>query len=242
MSKKSNPTKKSPWGYYIGGLFVLVIVVAIVFGVRQPAEPVLPTAEQVAEDVQDILEQPLFQANYDYILPTDWEYAEVAQNTINESQGKDEGAEKIQFGIVQDPNIKEWFYFATVDANDSEGEFLGIYRYETDTRNWERLYKETNVIEEPGDFRYNYHILGYDEQSLIVQRAAGDFSPGPCAEPLLLDTQTTQVRGEDTTVVSPLYAMSLENPYGNWQEHELPEDVREQYEATQTECEKELGL
>lgn len=233
---KVNPTKKNPWGYLIGGLFVLVIVVVIIFGVRRPAEPVLPTAETISEDVQEILEQPLFQANYDYILPSDWEYAEVAQDTINESQGKDEDQERIQFGVVQDPNIKEWFYFATVDTSDSAAIFSGVYRYETDTRNWERLYKETNTIEEPGDFRYMYHVLGYDQQALVIKRIASDYSPGPCAEPLLTDTETTLVRGEETSIVSPLYAMSLENPYGTWQEHELPEDVHTQQAEEQEQC------
>ncbi len=233
---KVNPTKKNRWGYVIGGLFALVIVIVIVFGVRQPSEPVLPTAEDVAEDVQEILEQPLFQANYDYILPSDWEHTEVAESTINESQGKEEGQERIQFGIVQDPNIKEWFYFATLDGSDSSADFSGIYRYETDTRNWERLYKETNTIEEPGDFRYNYHVLGYDQQSLILKRIAADFSPGPCAEPLLSETETTLVRGKETSIISPLYAVDLENPYGVWQEHELPEDVQIQQEEKQEQC------
>lgn len=237
MSKKNNPTKIG-WAYAGGIVFILVVVVIAVFAARKPADPVLPTIVEIEE----IVDFPLFPANYDFILTDEWDHAKKAQEILNESQGKEAGQEVILSGVVQDVNIKEIYYFATVDRTSNAESFLGIYSYDIETFNWERIYKETLTREEPGDFLYHYRVLGMDDNRLIIRREGQDFSPGPCYDLLLATTETTMVRGEETSIISPLYAMSLQNPYGSWSEHELPEDIRTEREKDLESCYEEFDL
>ncbi|HJN85332.1 MAG TPA: hypothetical protein QF873_03385 [Patescibacteria group bacterium] len=225
--------RKSIFPFLVGGAIALILVAALAYIMRGPEIASPPTVDEVV----DVLEQPRNISNYDYVLADDWEDATVAENTINESQGKDEGQEKIFQGVIRDPNIEELFYFATIDESDDDEIFLGIYKYDTITRNWERLYKETNEVTESESSRYAYNVLGFDRNQLVIKRTSLNFIPGLCYEPLLSTTETTTVDGEEVTVESPRLGMGLLGPYGKWSRPDLPEDVRTQYEERQQECE-----
>lgn len=170
--------------------------------------------------------------NYTYILPEDWEHTNRAQEAI---QALGEG-QVISFGIVEDPIEENIVYFAaSAPAEEGDGRFIGIYKYNTDNYEWERLYR--NTFDE-GDLRYlgdevvpAFRVLGVDNGKLIILAQAMDDSPGPCTEPLLLGTHDKS-RG----AVRNLLAMDLEEPYSGFEEFTPPEEISLSVASTQSGC------
>ncbi len=80
-----------------------------------------------------------------------------AEKFINENQGKSKEAgtyEMIAGGAVQDATTPTLYYFATASvAADGNSAFAGLYSYDTKTRQWSRLYKETTKADADGTLR-----------------------------------------------------------------------------------------
>ncbi|PIR47489.1 hypothetical protein COV06_03500 [Candidatus Uhrbacteria bacterium CG10_big_fil_rev_8_21_14_0_10_50_16] len=214
---------------------LLLVIVTLVLVLRHPKEPTLPTVQTI----EDVLEKKREVSTYTYLTPSEWDQTAFAEKAINESQGKDDGQEKIEFGIVQNPDQPTQYYFATSERVSDTELFLGIYQYDSATRVWERLYKKTVTITTPIDV-YAFHVLGLHNGSLIVQRNQSSYSPGPCYDPLLsLGTKIQTPEGE-REAVSPLLELNLEDPYGQWEQHTLPDTIRTKQEEASVTCATEL--
>ncbi|NQV11837.1 hypothetical protein HQ524_00585 [Candidatus Uhrbacteria bacterium] len=233
MPKGNNKlTKKVGWQHIVGGILVIAILV-IAFSITKKADsPTLPTAH----DVLERLERPMVATNYDYVTVEEWEDAATAQETINKSQGKDEDQETVMFSVVQDPNNKGTYYFATIDDSNIDEVFVGVYKYTVDSRNWERLYKKTTAVDSLVDLRHGYRVLGLDSDRLVLQETALDFEPDECFEPLIAEPETEMVKGEENVITGSIVTMDLDGPYGKWAEIKIPDEVRSKLEKRQADC------
>lgn len=226
----------------IAAIIAVVIIIALILKpnkMNQNGDYVL--------DVSDIEVTPVTSTNesrFDVIAPVDWSEIERAQRIINETQGKDIDQEEITHGVIQDPIDSDVYYFATYDNGSRDNgtravddRFLGIYRYQTSDHNWERIYKETYVVDEPGDPSHQFLVLGYDAGRLIVKRSQQFTEFEACYDPLIAETELN-LFGEE--VDSPLLSLNLLAPYDGLDEYSLWSEVRYRHEETQKECQEQL--
>lgn len=171
---------------------VAIIAVLAILGANAwkakhlPSPPVVQTAESDASTQipEDIL--PGKTVASDFLFPTAFKQASLAEQTINQTQGKtgaEGNLEQIVYGIVKDPIAVDTFYFAT-SSNNPESNFVGIYRYKSSTHHWNRLYKHTFTATNGTMTRL--HVVGIQGGDLIItEDHLGDLLD-PCASPLLL--------------------------------------------------------
>ncbi|HBU27968.1 TPA: hypothetical protein DEB00_02520 [Candidatus Uhrbacteria bacterium] len=207
------------WVLGAGVLLALIVVFILVY--RQPEESILPTTQTI----QDVLEQKQDVTTYDGFLPSQWDQTVFAEKAINQPQGKEDRQERIELGVIQDPDQKTRYYFATSDRLSDTELFLGIYQYDAPTRMWERLYKKVILVSKPADAEV-YNVLGLSNGSLILQQTPLDFSPSsPCYDRLLSTDKSVPTSSGETALVSTLFEMDLQNPYGSWKQHTLPDTI-----------------
>ena len=106
---------------------------------------------------------------------TEWEMREKAMRIINETQGRTIDVEQIVGRVVNDPNVPNIFYFATEASDKAQTEvFNGIYKFDSATLNWERLFKHTSAYDDP---RAVYVVAGIENASLIIKKMpyGGDY-------------------------------------------------------------------
>lgn len=124
--------------------------------------------------------------NFDTIHPDSWEYKAQAEKIIN-MPGNGPGTEQIVYGVVQRPSQdgteSTVYYFATHSAiylpppADTGDLFNAIYAYDVSDNTWERVFKRQSSYNfdapQPGDIQ-TFHVLGFDNERLIVQIMADD--------------------------------------------------------------------
>lgn len=124
--------------------------------------------------------------NFETIDPDVWEHTARAEESINQP-GNGSGHEKIVYGVIQRPSQageeSTVYYFATHSAiylpppADTGDLFNAIYTYNTADGTWERIFKRqsstTVDAPKPGELE-TYHVLGFDNERLIVQIMADD--------------------------------------------------------------------
>lgn len=213
----------------IGVLLVVVIILLFSFfsGDQQASLPV--NGDVSDETAEDAVDEPVF--NFEGIHPTDWGLTERAQNGVQSLQA----GQLLQFYVVEDPTQDDVVYFATSHREDDADEvLLSVYEYRTDNFNFERLFRRSY---EPGDIDGLpeealpvMRVVGYDSGSLVLLVQANDDSPGPCAVPLLLADSESRM----------LWGMSIEEPYGGFEEYEPPAEILEAKEVAQEKCQSEL--
>lgn len=175
--------------------------------------------------------------NFEYTMPGDWEFTEQAAGGVG-ALGENQ---EIAFGIVQNPQNPDISYFATyTDDAEAGNTLLSVYEYNTSDFTWERVYRatyaagESNIpgLSEPASDTAMpvLRVLGYDSGKLVMLAQYRQDSPGPCAEPLLLDDGGLR----------SLVSMDLDNPYGGFTEYELPDDVADNLRTQEQECQNNL--
>lgn len=234
--QRENPQEHQKHSKYANVLIgVLAVIVGILLiAILQNGSEGSPTGEDAAtaETPDAQLEAPPA-ITFDYLLVEDWDLAERAEKGVQElARGQ-----KLDFGIVTDPTDEKFVFFATsvFDSRKQEN-LVGVYKYNTENYQFERLFRRTYS---EGDFSFlnentipNFHVVGYDDGQLIILAQDMDDSPGPCASPLLLGSGDSDIR----TLVS----LSIDDPYAGFSEYTPPQEVLDDAEATQQTCEENL--
>ncbi len=203
-------------------LIVLVIIGVNVWNAKQAKAP-LPEEMPIITPTNETPDDPGKTVTSDFILPTAFERVIEAEQTINTTQGKTGATgnlEQIVYGIVTDPNTPDTVYFATSSNNPKEN-FVGIYRYNTRTRHWQRLYKHTFVATETEPVK-RLHVVGIEGEDLIITEGRLGDLPDPCTSPLLAS--------RERSTLSLKYANDGLKPFT------LSEEAKMAEEAKQTEC------
>lgn len=241
MEENNNPmpqgkeSKKKTHNLIIGilGIIILILLFSWMDGSQETAD--VPGDDTEVGDELDGADEESEPStmNFEGVSPADWDLLERAESGVATLTS----GQEIEFYIVKDPADDNVVYFATsaLDEGDDQ-QMIGIYRYQTDDYNFERLFRRSydlgdleNIHEE--DFP-DFHVVGYDSGDLVLLVMGRSDSPGPCSEPLLL--------GADYDGRS-LWSMSLEDPYGGFENYELSDELRAEVETDQEACLAELN-
>ena len=219
----------------------VAIVVIIIFVITMSKDATAPVINNATSDSDTNVATVATGLNFNVIDPDEWTETARATKIINETQGKAVDEERVQWGVIQDPNESNIYYFATYgtvmkDSNlgpaETDDRFVGIYKYNVDNYNWERLYKSTHTMENPKDISLLIKILGYHDDRLIIREMSADYSLGPCSSSLLADAS----KRDGEMVLSELLALDLSNPYGGFETYTPPSDVVQQEMDAIDEC------
>lgn len=141
-----------------------------------------------------------------YASPEGWPWYERAMADI----GSLGDGQVIEFGIVTDPTQDYLAYFAT-SAFDATAKhtMISIYRYNTMTFAFERLYRGTYTMgEEPHLGKKSFpalHVVGYHDDELLVLLKDNAYQFAPCEDPFLFGYTATSSQGA-------LLALTLNDP------------------------------
>lgn len=209
---------------------VAIIVVLAILGAnawKAKHPPSTPTVQTTESDASAQIPENVLPGKTvasDFLFPTAFQQASLAEQTINQTQGKTGAGgnlEQIVYGIVKDPVAADTFYFAT-SSNNPESNFVGIYRYKSSTHHWNRLYKHTFTATNGAMTRL--HVVGIQGGDLIItEDHLGDLLD-PCASPLLLSLN--------------LSTLSLINANDELKPFTLSDEARMAEEAKETACKK----
>src|SRR3989338_6937147 len=136
-------------------LMALAIVVLAILAAAIWNRPERNPAPAPSAKTQNTTPSPVPDAAPDislaFLFPDAFVDRDRAQRFVNESQGKRQGNpdyETIVAGIVPDAMKADDYYFAMAGvATTPKGRFVGVYRYNTKTTAWHRLYKTTFPLE-----------------------------------------------------------------------------------------------
>ncbi|OGL82913.1 hypothetical protein A3B32_00340 [Candidatus Uhrbacteria bacterium RIFCSPLOWO2_01_FULL_53_9] len=147
-----------------------------------------------------------------------WKWHDKAVRIVNETQGRTIDVEQIKGLVVEDPNAKGVFYFATLATDKLETEvFNGIYRFDSSNLNWERLYKQTSPIDDPEAV---YLVAGIENGSLLIKKL-------PYESEILCASLFNESLGAPRSLVR----MPLDAPYSKLAPVDVTQDM--QYAAKQ---------
>lgn len=190
------------------------------------------TGKEIAGETR---EEAVMKKSFDYMDATKWDRSE----DFLESAKSMASDQKIT-GVLQDPNDANIFYISTLGSQESSEEGFGalptshlasIYRYEYDSRQWERIYREQIEEGSKPQLRDNslgrYTVVGYDSGKLILALESWIGHDG-CYSPI--------DGSHNHSDLLDILSMDLENPYNEFLPYELPEDVVEEAQAEGQEC------
>lgn len=151
-----------------------------------------------------------------------------AEETINTSQGKpftNSPAEHIFGGAVNDPLQEGTVYFATSDGSLLT-HFVGIYKFETQSRRWHRLHKRTYTPDDTGQTAA-LRVLGLRDRQLIVFQDRLNRQPAPCESLWLLGAAQEE-----------LFTLDLENPQEGLAPYTLDAAIKQEQQEIIDACQK----
>ncbi len=211
--------------YAIGTLVGIVAVLAAFVAWRSVSmvRQSIPAPAWTERTLEEIVEPA---KSFNGVNADRWPYRAKAERTVNESQGKTADQENIVGLAVPDPSDDNVWYFATFDSNER---FVGIYRYTVAPPAWDRLYK---TAFEPEDDMWQYLVVGYDSDRLVLRRTDAGLQFDTCTSPLLIAKEMTG----SLESVGPLLTMNLESPYGGFDAYELSAADRERAERNLPPC------
>lgn len=231
--KNRKEAKKSTSNLIIGILVVIVLILAFSWmdSVPQSSDTDMAQNDDQEQMGNDRNSDESSSQTFDGFLPDDWALTERAENGINTLTS----GQKIDFSIIQDPSDENVVYFSAHSFDDGDGLMqIGVYKYRTDNYNFERLfrrsYNEGSIDGLPTTEFPVFHVVGYDNGALVLLVQGESDSPGPCAEPILLPDSDGRL----------LWSMSIEDPYGGFEEYTLPSDVRMEAQEMQETCLEEM--
>lgn len=153
----------------------------------------------------------------------EWFQSDGATRIINSEQNRAIDVEQIQYIVVEDPNNPDTFYFATAASDKAQTEvFNGIYKFDSATLNWERLFKHTSAYDDPQSV---YVVVGMERDALIIKKLpySGDYM---CIS--FLDENI----GEPNSLVR----MPLDAPYSKLAPVDLTPEMQSALEAQWQRC------
>ena len=205
-----------------------MVVLAVVFGLRNESGDPTNESDEMIDERGSIIESASESANFDYLIPSEWDRTETATVNI----GLLGTGQTISGGIIQDPTDENIVYFASLlFTGEPETSQVSIYRYYLSNNNFERLYRAEY---QPDEFTHlesgvpGFAVYGYDDGKLIILAHTVGVSAGPCTQPLLL--------GIDDRNNYNLLSMEITEPYGGFTEYNPPESVIEQSESDMLAC------
>lgn len=235
--ENTQPTGGKKKTYLIAGIILVVILLianADSISEKRSGEPSDETNSDMIVSINEDGEETSLPVDnlIQGFSPDEFPELITAQETINQAQGKPlagDETEEIVFYITnaQDEGV---VYFATYNYNQEDNQlFSGIYRYNTLSHRWQRVYKQTveGTDEAPPT---QLRVLGRLDNHLILMNDKFGNSPGPCADPWLIGAH------EDFG----LTLLNLDDPYSTFTSFELPEEFRQEKEQQQSECEASL--
>lgn len=136
----------------------------------------IPSSDETASDVPERTQTRDVSVAYQHSMDANtWSMKDKATRIINETQGRTIDVEQIQYRVVEDPNEPGMFYFSTAASDKAQTEvFNGIYKFDSATLNWERLFKHTSAYD---DQQSVYVVAGIENASLIIKKMpyGGDY-------------------------------------------------------------------
>lgn len=222
----------------IGVLLITIVILVFAFLNGGDAEPNNEQPTITDSRPGDAMEEPRDAKSFEYLLPEQWEHLERAEEAIQELAP----GQRVQFGILEDPINPDIVYFTSsaFDVNKQEN-LLSVYKYNTSDFSWERLFRNTygeGEFSGLADFVIPaFHIVGYDNNHLVVLVQDTDDSPGPCADPLLIGFSEPAFDEDDNPVlIRDLLSMSISEPYSGFRDYTPPDEVIEEAQERQEEC------
>lgn len=212
-------------------LIVIILVIAIfVFGRNTSETPSVdesgtPTEEMSSENPDGMVEGAKIESST--LSPSEWENTELAERIINSTQGKalsGAAAERIQEGIVMDPDDERYAYFATRDGI-FENTFIGVYRWDLVNNRWWRITK-LNTQPDKGVGPLMYRALGKEGRNLILLEDRVGNEKEVCESYWLAPDNSD----------SRLVTLNLDTPLDGFADYELPTQMREAEALKETEC------
>lgn len=169
--------------------------------------------------------------------PENWRYTEQAESDIQEL-GR---GQYLQFSVIDDPSQEGVSYFSTAAFDeDTEEVTLSIYRYHTLSFDYERLYQATYAQGEHRSLHRKawpvWHVVGYDDKSLVILLRDGDDEMTDCADPILYGLSGS----EDNT--AELLSLNLADPSMGLSPYSPDRDVIRAAEDAQEVCEENLPI
>lgn len=207
--------RQNSWGWWLVGSIIIVVVVgAFWFRDAERNGPGTATDNESSAD-----EDSVPAVTFDYVMPDDWAFTAHAMKDIQALTPE----QQITFGVVTDPTNETHAYFASAapDPNDAEKVLLSVYNYNTETYEFERIFRKSYGTGFPGlrkEAMPVFHVIGYDEGKLIILAQDGDDSPGPCTEVLTLGRENDDIARE-------MLSMNLESPYDLMVPYQVPGDI-----------------
>lgn len=204
---------------------------------EQPTQTIVITHESNPADLKvvetpplPIEEEPII-TTFDILSSEDWSQYEDALLAIQSAVP----GQIILDGILLDPTNGHLAYFATsAYDNRSNSNLVGIYSFNTEDKTARRLFRTTyeiGEIEQIGTSSIpEIHVVGYDENDLILLLKDRSLKTKKCTNELLLATNNT--KGYE------LVRMQIRHPYETFTKYELPNTIKIDFEDTQTACRK----
>lgn len=192
-------------------LFALTTVGVAVF-INSKAQSQLATTVSA----KTIVQQTTDNVTLDYASPNGWQWYEQALKDI----GSLGDGQTIELGVVTDPAQTHLHYFAT-SASDNKLTMISIYRYDSLTLSFERLYRGTyKKGEEPHLGKNGFpvlHVVGYIDGQLLVVLRDSEYTLAKCEEPLLFAINDTE-RGA-------ILALTLNDPASGLRDYTASEEI-----------------
>ena len=209
------------------GIAIAIIIVALVLAnITKPeqADHVEDTESSDSQTEEIVENQTSSDIISDFENPSSFDDREQAERVINSTQGKPAsgtGSEHVVTGIVTDEYDDTLQYFATSSYNEELGEnFVGVYRFNTISNRWWRMYKTTYKKNET-DSTQSLHVIGKDGRNLILSIGSAN-SPIESCDSLWLQDQ--------------IVSINMDDAYAGFSEYEPPNELLQQEKKLQPDC------
>lgn len=207
--------KRTPWNIVILAAAALAIFAIVVVMKRDAA--VVDTSTNAPDAIATA---PIVRFSMTGLGRESWPLAAKAEGYIAALYPD----QVIQPFVISDPTDSAIVYFATsadTTAGVDEATLLSIYRYNTTSHEFERLYRQTYRQGEAPGLHKNawptWGVIGYDDEKLVILLEDIDYSPGFCSHPLLT--------GLDNEPVAALSSLDLANPLAGLSRYTPPDDA-----------------
>ena len=229
---------KRPIGTYVVAVVIVIVAIIIVNAISE-STPQIELLESETPQTESLDTSTPLQMNIVRSFDLDlFEDRVEAGTVINSTQGKPTrgtGSEKVISGIVN-AEEEHVVYFATSSLDLPQKEnFVGIYKYNTVSNQWQRLYKTTygevedfpkDVIDSVGGVGIKtLRVAGRDGDNLLLMEDFVSNDIGECGSLLLRGIQPFFV----------LYKMDINNPYSGLERFTLSSELEAaEFEWTQS--------
>ncbi|MBU0613954.1 hypothetical protein KJ766_01555 [Patescibacteria group bacterium] len=232
---RDDKKRKSPWILIVSLVALLLIIIIVILAEPKNNDVEIKTEKTIQTNTIDT--EPII--SFASILPGDWHMIARAENGI---QSLADG-QTIDFNIVPNPtNSDEVFFSSSLFSQDDNTILISIYKYNIVDYSFERLFKGTyDDTISPADLDEKVipvaHVLGFDNNRLVILFQSMHDSPGPCAEPILL---ADSIHSTGSAPLRILTSMRIDDPYSGFTNYEPPTEIYKQAQQTQAECEEKL--